>query len=121
MALFPAHCYSNIPCINHPHLVYITYSIAEIRSFEEYAFEIARSGPFSQFRSHIVARVHGTLVIHVNLLQAVDGKYAEIDAKLVLECDVKFKQEQITLEIDEDGITVSGWKITPYTKLMVSL
>lgn len=71
--------------------------------------------------SKVYSRVHGTLVIHVNLLQAVDGKYAEIDAKLVLECDVKFKQEQITLEIDEDGINVSGWKITPYTKLMVSL
>ena len=56
--------------------------------------------------------------MHVNLLQAVEDEYDEMDAIKGHELEVTFEQEEITLDIGE--MEISGWKITPYTHPVVS-
>ena len=49
-------------------------------------------------------------------MQAIDAKYAEIAARLGPDQEVMFEEEQITLNIPEEGIVLeSGWTITPHT------
>ena len=58
--------------------------------------------------------MHRTLVNYINLLQAVEDKYAKEGAKLGLAFDVQFKKEHITLVIPGNEIEVDGWKIICY-------
>ena len=58
-------------CINHPRFIWIAHSVLEIHVFEVHAFENARSGPFSQIRSHIfiyIQVVHDSTVNDIHLL-----------------------------------------------------
>ena len=55
-------------------------------------------------------------------MQAIDAKYAEIAARLGPDQEVMFEEEQITLDIPEEGLVLeSGWTITPHTYPGVSL
>lgn len=58
-------------------------------------------------------------VIHVALqiqLQAVDSRYAGMAARVGPDQEVMFEDRKITLDIPEEGITLStGWMITPLT------
>ena len=56
-----------------------------------------------------------------NLLQAVDAKYAEMNAISSLEVNITFEKEEITLDIGEEIEIEGGWKITPCAYPMVSL
>jgi len=57
--------------------------------------------------------------IHVALqiqLQAVDSRYAGMAARVGPDQEVMFEDRKITLDIPEEGITLStGWMITPLT------
>ena len=56
------------------------------------------------------------------LLQAIDAKYAEVAARVGPDQEVMFEEEQITLDIPEEGLVLeSGWTITPHTYPGVSL
>ena len=56
------------------------------------------------------------------LLQAIDAKYTEVAAGVGPDQEVMFEEEQITLDIPEEGLVLeSGWTITPHTYPGVSL
>ena len=51
-----------------------------------------------------------------SLLKAIDAKFTEVAARVGPEQEVMFEEEQITLDIPEDGIVLeSGWTIIPRT------
>ena len=55
------------------------------------------------------------------LLQAIDAKYAEVGARVGPDQVVIFEEEEITLDIPEEGIVLeNGWTISPYTLPRVS-
>lgn len=58
-------------------------------------------------------------VIHVALqiqLQAVDSRYVGMATRVGPDQEVMFEDRKITLDISEQGITLStGWMITPLT------
>ena len=59
------------------------------------------------------------MYIHVGLqiqLQVVDSRYAGMAARVGPDQEVMFEDRKITLDIPEEGITLStGWMITPLT------
>ena len=56
------------------------------------------------------------------MLQAVDARYAETNARMGPDQEVMFERERITLDIPKEGIVLeSGWTITPHTYPGVSL
>ena len=49
-------------------------------------------------------------------MQAVDSKYAWMDARVGPDQEVMFEDRKITLDIPRDGINLcTGWMITPLT------
>ena len=56
------------------------------------------------------------------MLQAVDARYSETNARMGPDQEVVFEGEKITLDIPKEGVTLeSGWTITPHTYPGVSL
>ena len=75
MASFLVHCYSNIPCINHPRFIYIPYSVAAVKSMHSNLREVV---PFHR-SCHICANGNST----GNILPPMALEFCELQVSTI--------------------------------------